>query len=218
MDFPGGSSGKDSACEYRRLKRGFDPWVRKIPWRRTTHSSILAWRILTNKRAWWATVHGVAMSQTWLKRLSPHVHVRIIQRETRYCLPSFPNKIALENSNTISQPEYWHWYSHNRTFPEVSLLWSFNSQFSWVQSLSSVEFSHSVMSDSLRPHEPQHARPPCPSPAPRVYPKSCPLSRWCHPVISSSVVPFSSCPQSFPASGSFQISHTQYPYLNPGNH
>ena len=62
------------------------------------------------------------------------------------------------------------------------------------------------MSHSLRPHEPQHARPPCPSPTPRVYPNPCPLSRWCHPAISPSVVPFSSCPQSFPASGSFQIS------------
>ena len=70
----------------------------------------------------------------------------------------------------------------------------------------SVEFHHSVMSDSLRPHEPQHARPPCPSPTPGVHPNPCPLSRWCHPTISSSVVPFSSCPQSFPASGSFQMS------------
>ena len=68
------------------------------------------------------------------------------------------------------------------------------------------QFSHSVMSDSLRPHELQHVRPPCPSPAPRVYPNSCPLSRWCHPTISSSVVPFSSCLQSFPATGSFQMS------------
>ena len=64
----------------------------------------------------------------------------------------------------------------------------------------------SVMSNSLRPHGLQHARPPCPSPTPRVYSNSCPLSLWCHPTISSSVVPFSSCLQSFPASGSFQIS------------
>ena len=71
---------------------------------------------------------------------------------------------------------------------------------------SSAQFSHSVVSNSLRPHEPQHARPPCPSPTPRVHPNSCPLSQWCHPTISSSVVPFSSCPQSFPASGSFQMS------------
>ena len=62
------------------------------------------------------------------------------------------------------------------------------------------------MSDSLRPHELQHARPPCLSPTLRVYPNSCPLSRWSHPTISSSAVPFSSCPQSFPASGSFQMS------------
>ena len=62
------------------------------------------------------------------------------------------------------------------------------------------------MSDSLQPHELQHTRPPCPSPTPRVYPNSCPLSWWCHPTISSSVVPFSSCPQSFPASESFQMS------------
>ena len=62
--------------------------------------------------------------------------------------------------------------------------------------ISSVQFSRSVVSDSLQPHELQHARPPCPSPTPRVYPNSCPSSRWCHPTISSSVIPFSSCPQS----------------------
>ena len=70
----------------------------------------------------------------------------------------------------------------------------------------SVQFISSVVSDSLRPHELQHARPPCPSPTPRVYPNSCPLSRWCHPTTSSSVIAFSFCPQSFPASGSFQMS------------
>ena len=71
---------------------------------------------------------------------------------------------------------------------------------------SSVQFSLSVMSDSLRPHGLQHTRPPCLSPTPGVYSKSCPLSRWCHPTISSSVIPFSSTIQSFPASGSFQMS------------
>ena len=70
----------------------------------------------------------------------------------------------------------------------------------------SVQFSRTVVSDSLRPHESQHARPPCPSPTPGIYPSSCPLSQWCHSTISSSVVPFSSFPQSFPASGSFQMS------------
>ena len=69
----------------------------------------------------------------------------------------------------------------------------------------SVQFSHSVVSNSLRPHELQHTRPPCPSPTAGVYPNPCPLSWWCHPTISSSVILFSSCPQSFPASGSFQM-------------
>ena len=68
------------------------------------------------------------------------------------------------------------------------------------------QFSCSVMSDSLRPHGPQHSRPPCPSPTCGVYPNSYPSSQWCHPTISSSVVPFSSHPQSFPASGSFPMS------------
>ena len=68
------------------------------------------------------------------------------------------------------------------------------------------QFGCSVVSDSLRPHEPHNARPPCPSPAPRVHPNPCPSSWWCHPTISSSVVPFSSCPQSFPESGSFPMS------------
>ena len=71
--------------------------------------------------------------------------------------------------------------------------------------MSSVQFSHSVVSYSLQPHEPQHARPPCPSPTPEVHPNPCPLSRWYHPTILSSVVP-SSCPQYFPASGSFKMS------------
>ena len=69
---------------------------------------------------------------------------------------------------------------------------------------SSVQFSYSVVSDSLRPHEPQRARPPCPSPTPRVYPNSCPLSKWCHPTISSSVIPCSSCLQSFQHQGLFK--------------
>ena len=71
---------------------------------------------------------------------------------------------------------------------------------------SSVHFSHSVVSNFLRPHELQHARPPCPSPTPRVNSDSRPLSPWCHPAISFSVVPFSSCPQSLPASESFPMS------------
>ena len=78
-------------------------------------------------------------------------------------------------------------------------------QISSVQ-FSPVQFSHSVVSDSLRRHESQHARPPCPSPSPRVHSDSRPPSHWCHPAISSSVVPFSFCPQSFPALGCFPMS------------
>ena len=70
----------------------------------------------------------------------------------------------------------------------------------------SVQFSCSVVSDSLRPHELQHTRPPCPSPTPGVHPNPCRLISWCHPTILSSVVPISYCPQSFPPSGSFQMS------------
>ena len=76
----------------------------------------------------------------------------------------------------------------------------------WHMTSLCVQFSHSVVSDSLQPHESQHASPPCPSPTPGVYPNSCPSSWWCHPAISSSVVPFSSCPQSLPASESFPMS------------
>ena len=75
-----------------------------------------------------------------------------------------------------------------------------------VVQFSSVQFSHSVVSNFLRPHEPQHTRPPCPSPTDGVYTNPCPFSQWCHPTISFSVIPFSSCPQSFPASGSFKMS------------
>ena len=86
------------------------------------------------------------------------------------------------------------------------VLWIFLPCFQIPLLVLSVQFSCSAMSSSLRPHEPQHARPPCPSPTPEVHPNPCPLHRWCHPTVSSSVVPFSSCPQSFPASGSFQMS------------
>ena len=76
----------------------------------------------------------------------------------------------------------------------------------WPHWVVSVQYSHSVMSDSLWPHESQHARPPCPSPTPRIHPNSCPSSHWCHPAISSSVIRFSSCLQSLPASESFPMS------------
>ena len=92
-----------------------------------------------------------------------------------------------------------------------SLLWACRSKGLWNLkfigfTINSVQFSRSVMSDSLWPHILQYTRPPCPSPTPRVYSNSCPWSQWCHPTISSSIVPFSSCLQSFPAAGSFPMS------------
>ena len=80
---------------------------------------------------------------------------------------------------------------------------------------SSVHFSRLVMSDSLRPHESQHARAPCPSPTPGVHSEPHPSSQWCHLAILSSVIPFSSCLQSFPASGSFQMKNPCIPVINP---
>ena len=103
------------------------------------------------------------------------------------------------------QPLPYAW-SHKGQDQERIKSGSLSWWWSWAQSCmyTSVQFSHPAMSNSLRPHGLQHARPPCPSPTPRVYPNSCPLSWWCHPAISSSVIPFSSSLQSFPASGSFQ--------------
>ena len=90
--------------------------------------------------------------------------------------------------------------------PHWKTLWLFLIKRKHSYHHSFIHLGCSVVSDSLRSHGLQHARPPYPSPTPRVYLNSCPLSRWCHPTISSSVVPFSSCLQSFPASGSFPIS------------
>ena len=94
------------------------------------------------------------------------------------------------------------------TFMELMFKWKETTKtriLNVLGGISSVQFSHSVVSDSLQPYESQHARPPCPSQTPGVYSNSCPSSRLCHPVISSSVVPFSSCPQTLPASGCFPL-------------
>ena len=103
------------------------------------------------------------------------------------------------------KPSFWYWLTNHLsgiTFINSSI--DFAKQF--LQSFSSVQFSSSVMSDSLQPHESQHSRPPCPSPTPGVHPNPHPSSQWCHPAISSSVVPCSSYPQSLPASESFPMS------------
>ena len=99
----------------------------------------------------------------------------------------------------VMNREAWHAAVHGDTKSQTQLS-------DWTTTALSVQFSRSVMSDSLRPHGLQHARPPCPSPTPGTYSNSCPLCWWCHPTISSSVIPFSSWLQSFPASGSFPMS------------
>ena len=109
-------------------------------------------------------------------------------------------------------------YRHNfQCYIYYSVIWMYHNlcnQYAIVGYLScihlspfsSVQFSCSVVLDSLQPHGLQHARPPCPLPTPAVHPNPCPLSQWCHPTISSPVIPFSYSPQSFPVSGSFQMS------------
>ena len=106
----------------------------------------------------------------------------------------FPDQGLNLCSICIGRQIPYHWAA------KEAPLMDFKSYFYYVQ------FSRSVVSDSLWPHEPQHARPPCLSPTLGVHPNPCPLTQWCHQAISSSVIPFSSCPQSSPASGSFQMS------------
>ena len=108
--------------------------------------------------------------------------------------------VAFPFSKESSQPRDWTQVSH--IAGRFCISWATRKDLQVL----SVQFSCSVVSDSLQPHGLQHARLPCPSPTAGVYPNSCPLSQWCHPTISSSVIPFSSCLQSFPTSGSFPMS------------
>ena len=114
------------------------------------------------------------------------------------------NKLPFPSPGHLSHPEietaYFVCLALAGEFFITSTTWETHTHYISVQS------SSSVVSNSLQPHELQHTRPPCASPTPRVYSNSSPLVQWCHPTISSSIIPFSSCLQSFPASGSFQMS------------
>ena len=135
----------------------------------------------------WETMENVVSSV-------PFVYVYSEPNSTRYFIPT-----RKENNSLISRPLHLCVYFSSVAETRMEAI---NS----IECLSSVQFRGSVMSDSLWPHESQHAWPPCPSPTSGVHPNSCALSWWCHPAISSSVVPFSSCPQSLPASESFPMS------------
>ena len=112
------------------------------------------------------------------------------------------NRKTFFQQHILTTHRYYQHYDMN-----FGLLHWWSQEMRYALNRFSVQFSRSVMSDSLWPHESQHARPPCPSPTPGVHPNSCPSSQWCHPAISFSVVPFSSCPQSLRASGSFPTNH-----------
>ena len=146
--------------------------------------------------AWWAAVHGVAKSQTWLSDLTFTFHFHALEKEMAthssvlaWRIPRMGDPGGLPSLGSHRVRHDW------RDLAAAAAVY-----------ISSVQFSHSVVSDSLRPHGLQHSRLPCPSPAPRVCSNSCPLSWWYHPAVLSSVILFSSCLQSFPASGSFPVS------------
>ena len=144
------------------------------------------------------------MTWAWLGHaLDPAPTSPVLPSVKSKCISGFSGPTLWE------APEAWSWQSGKETISYAKTWRPFNHLVKLLDHLlciSSVQFNNSVMSDSLQPHGLQHARPPCPWPTPRVYSNSCPLSRWCHSTISSSVVPFSSCLQAFPASGSFQMS------------
>ena len=162
------------------LRVGHD-WVTSLSRIGEGNGSPLQCSRLENPRdgeAWWAAIYGVAQSQTPLMRLSSS------SSSSSSCIALYCRQIL------------YHWATREHYFEDTKCRWLF----------SSVQVSRSIMSDCFRPHESQHARPPCSSPTPGIHPNSRPSSRWCHPAISSSVIPFSSCPQSLPASESFPMS------------
>ena len=156
----------------------------------------------------------IALLLSWSKIILPTTLLRKWTKQEFHLL-SVPSPLIHHASLPLLPGSLRAWGTLSyRFFPFLSCSSSYSvcyTPFSRLRNLfflvvSSVQFSRSVVSDSLRPHESQHARPSCPSPTPRVHPNSCPSSWWYHPATSSSVVPFSSCPQSLPASRSFPLS------------
>ena len=197
LGFPGGSEVKMSASN-----AGDPGWEDPLEKEMAIHSSILAWRIPWTEKPGISQSTG-SQSQTRLSDFTPHTSLfwasqwkgRQVLFEKGHKGPS----LETENILNLDLGSVYIFYLHVRIHPAIYLRFVYFT-------VCSVQFSRSVVSDSLRPHELQHARPPCPSPTPGIHSDSCPSSRWCHPAISSSVIPFSSCPQSRPTSESFPMS------------
>ena len=182
--FPHSSVGKESA--YNAGNPGSIPGLGRFPGEGKGYP--LQYSGLENSMDY--TVHGVAKSQTWLSDF--HFHTLCSQRW----------RCSIQSTKTRQGADCGS--DHELIIAKFRL--KLKKVGKTTRPLSSVQFSCSLVPDSLRPHESQHARPPCPSPTPRVHSNSCPSSWWCHLAISSSGVPFSSCPQSLPASESFPMS------------
>ena len=156
-----------------------------------------------------SSVHGIPQARCWNELPSPSPGELPLPRDqTQISCTASRFFIIWANRKAMTLLEIW-----NSSGIMIHLLWrKFHKPQSQSGNFSSVQFSRSVVSDSLWPHESQHTRPPCPSQTP-VYSNPYPLSWWYHPALSSSVIPFSSCPQSFPASRSFQMSQ---PFASDG--
>ena len=194
-----------------------------MPEKQTTQSK--KWEKDLNRRF---SEKDMQMADKHMKRYSTLLIIREMQNTTtRSYHLTLIRIVIIKSLQTINAGEkcgekgtlLHYWWECKLIQPLWKMVWRFLLEKTRNKTtISSVQFSHSVVSDSLRPHELQHARPPCPSPTPRVHSNSRPsptpgvhsnshpLSWWCHPAISSSVVPFSSCPQSLPASESFPMS------------
>ena len=159
-----------------------------------THSSVLAWRIPgTGEPGGLPSMGSHRVRHNW-SNLAVAYFLKNIIVALEYSLKS-----GIVKPPTVSF--LWYSFGYSGTF---MVHMNFRIYFFLCLCKNNYQFSHSVVSNFLRPHGPQHARPPCSLLTPRVYPISCPLSWWCRPTISFSVIPFSSCLQSFPVSGYFQ--------------
>ena len=172
----------------------FDPWVGKIHWRREWLPTLVSLPGEFHGQRNLAEDPGITKS--WTRLSNPFTDFFL------HCL--WHVSCILHIQDISFRPVMLQLF--NRCQWQVTDLLDGTALDDHKIHISSVQISRSVMSDSLRPHESQHVRPPCPSPIPGVHWDSRPLSQWCHPAISSSVVPFSSCPQSLPASESFPMS------------